>query len=99
MVEGLRVFNVHNAAASYSLSITIHVFVQDYVFFTGSEINCILWFPQNPAIAAAFSVASFAALDHMAGTVKTKSIGVDRTMLGDSCFSKTLIKCVWRHER
>lgn len=68
-------------------------------FHTGSDISCILWFPQNPAMAAALSVACFAALDQMAGTVTTKSIGVDRTTVGPSCFSRMLMKCVWRHDR
>lgn len=61
---------------------------------TGSDISWIRWFPQKPALAAALSVASLAALDQMAGTVTTKSIGVDRTTLGDSRFSRTLMKCV-----
>jgi hypothetical protein len=60
---------------------------------TGSEISWILWFPQNPAIAAARSVACFAVFDQMAGTVTTKSIGVERTTLADKRFSRIPIKC------
>lgn len=55
--------------------------------------------PQNPATAAALSVASFAALDQMAGTVTMKSIGVDLTISGDRRFSSMLKKCVCRHDR
>lgn len=61
---------------------------------TGSDISNILWLPEKPAIAAARSVACFAAFDQIAGTVTTKSIGVDRTTPGDNRFSKMLIKCV-----
>ena len=62
-------------------------------------MRLILWLPQKPALAAALSVASLAAGDHIAGTVTTKSIGVDLTTSGDRRFSRTLTKCVWRQER
>jgi hypothetical protein len=60
---------------------------------TGSEMSWILLFPQNPATAAARSVASLAAFDQIAGTVTTKSIGVERTTAEDRVFSRILIKC------
>lgn len=57
-------------------------------------MSLILWLPQKPAMAAALSADCFAALDQMAGTVTTKSMGVERTTLGDRRFSRTLMKCV-----
>lgn len=66
---------------------------------TGSDMSSILWLPQKPAMAAALSVACFAALDHMAGTVTTKSMGVECTTLGERRFSSTPMKCVWRHDK
>lgn len=50
-------------------------------------------------MAAARSVACLAVLDHIAGTVTTKSIGMDCTTLGDSFFSSMLMKWSCRQER
>lgn len=62
-------------------------------------MRLILLLPQKPAFAAALSVAPFAEGDHIAGTVTMKSMGVDLTILGDNLFSRTLMKCVCRHDR
>jgi hypothetical protein len=48
---------------------------------------------------AAVSVFCFAALDHIAGTVRMKSIGVSFTTLADNRSFKMENRCLYKYER